>query len=422
MDRERELSAISEPIKPFLRGIVAVLLLAVLATTGLTWWRTAGLLQQNALAEARSFTDLIITTRSWSADHGGVWVVKGPGVDTNPLLARLGVSADATATDGRVFTLRNPALMTVQISEMLQDADGAVFRLTSLDPVDPNNASDEWERSALGSFADGASERWEFVDAADGGSLRYMRPLATEEECLRCHGAQGYEVGDIRGAVSVTVPMGDINRQAAANAVGIVLIGALTTAALVWFAFALTARLRRRLLATQAALVEAATTDPLTGLSNRRHVLDRLCEELERATRDEGSVGVLMLDIDHFKAVNDTYGHAAGDAVLSEIASRLAREMRPYDQLGRIGGEEFLIVAPGSTLEEAHALAERARATIAAAPVISSPHSIDVTASIGVTVSGAADCSGVDEILARADEAMYEAKDTGRNRVAERRA
>jgi diguanylate cyclase (GGDEF)-like protein len=417
MDHERAASHTSDPVRPFLRAIVAVLAVAVVATVGLTYWRTASLLRQSALAEARSFTDLIITTRSWNAQHGGVWVLKGPGVDTNPLLAELGVSADATTTDGRVFTLRNPALMTVQVSDMLSASDGAVFHLTSLKPIDPRNAADAWEHESLDEFAAGARERWSIMPSQNGGALRYMRPLVTEQDCLRCHGAQGYRVGDIRGAVSVVVPMTDLARQATANIFGILLIGVLATAALLWITITLTRRLRRRLDEAQAALVEAATTDPLTGLANRREVLDRLSAETERAKREGTSVGVLMLDIDHFKAVNDTHGHAAGDDVLAEIAARLSAAMRPYDTVGRIGGEEFLIVAPGSDLDEALALAERARERVSAEPVKTRDGEIAVTVSIGATIAGVAHGLGVDRTLARADAALYSAKKAGRDRV-----
>jgi diguanylate cyclase (GGDEF)-like protein len=420
MDHQNAMNSTPDPIRPFLRAIIAVVAVAVVATVGLTYLRTASLLRQSALAEARSFTDLIITTRSWNASHGGVWVLKGPGVGTNPFLTRLGVSADATATDGRVFTLRNPSLMTGEISEMLRDSDGAVFHLTSLKPIDPRNVADAWEHTSLEAFAAGAPERWTITPASNGGALRYMRPLVTEKDCLRCHGVQGYKVGDIRGAISVVVPMADMNRQATANIFGILFIGVLATAVLLWFTITLTRRLRRRLADAQAALVRAAATDALTGLANRREVLDRLGVENERARREGGSIGVLMLDIDHFKAVNDIHGHAAGDDVLVEIAARLSAEMRPYDVVGRIGGEEFLIVAPGSDLPEAAALAERVRSRVASEPLRTQEHEVAITISIGVTVTGGPGAEAIDRTLARADAALYAAKEAGRNRVVAR--
>ncbi len=178
----------------------------------------------------------------------------------------------------------------------------------------------------------------------------------------------------------------------------------------------------RRILSLQDGLIRAreelrfqATHDVLTGIWNRRAMLDLLQREIERASRSQGSTGLLMLDLDHFKNVNDTYGHQAGDAVLHEVARRVIQVIRSYDFLGRHGGEEFLVVLPGCDRTQTLQSAERIRSAIAASPVLADQDEIAVTASIGGTaVTGNA---SEKEILAVADAALYQAKNEGRNRA-----
>ncbi len=172
--------------------------------------------------------------------------------------------------------------------------------------------------------------------------------------------------------------------------------------------------LQRDLLEAQEKLRHQATHDALTGLWNRRALLDLLEKELERCRRTGCSMGILMLDVDHFKPVNDTLGHLAGDQVLKEIASRIAHATRGYDLSGRYGGEEFLILLPGCSREETHAGAERIRAAIAAEPFHVAGSAVTLTISIGATV--APQCAHTEtELLGLADLALYQAKSYGRN-------
>ncbi len=185
----------------------------------------------------------------------------------------------------------------------------------------------------------------------------------------------------------------------------------------------LRARLRvgNRILALQADLIESreklryqATHDGLTGVWNRSAVLDMFKREMERANRNEGPTGLLMLDLDHFKHVNDTHGHLAGDVVLKEAADRIVSVTRPYDIVGRYGGEEFLIVLPNCDIEQSRQTAERICAAIGETSIVADGAAVWVTASIGVT-SCAAHTLGEAQLLAKADAAMYEAKAAGRN-------
>jgi diguanylate cyclase (GGDEF)-like protein len=174
--------------------------------------------------------------------------------------------------------------------------------------------------------------------------------------------------------------------------------------------------LQMDLLRAREELRERANKDLLTMLPNRAAVFAALEKELSRCHRDHRTVGVILLDIDHFKKINDTYGHFAGDAVLRETAARLRLNMRPYDHVGRYGGEEFLIVLPNVDLEQAAHQAERLRAKLSASSMMVDGGEMQVSASFGVTVSDGSERSS-DIFVRVADQALYKAKASGRNCV-----
>jgi two-component system cell cycle response regulator len=174
--------------------------------------------------------------------------------------------------------------------------------------------------------------------------------------------------------------------------------------------------LQMDLLRAREELRERANKDLLTMLPNRSAIDTTLETEVSRCHRDRRTVGVILLDIDHFKRINDTYGHFTGDAVLRETAIRLRGNMRPYDQVGRYGGEEFLVVLPNCDLDQASNQAERMRARLHLAPMLVDGVEVSVSASFGVTVSDGSDRSP-DLFVRVADEALYRAKAGGRNCV-----
>jgi diguanylate cyclase (GGDEF)-like protein len=173
---------------------------------------------------------------------------------------------------------------------------------------------------------------------------------------------------------------------------------------------------------TKADLIQAqeslrfhAEHDALTGVLNRRAIRDVLRKELARCRRERNTLGIILGDVDHFKKVNDHYGHAAGDAVLVSVVQRITSVLRSYDALGRYGGEEFLIIVPNCDLAMAQKLAERVRTAIADEPMDLGNASAKITLSLGVTLGTAE--SDPEFLVAQADTAMYNAKRNGRNRL-----
>ncbi|MBI2891416.1 MAG: GGDEF domain-containing protein [Nitrospirae bacterium] len=161
-----------------------------------------------------------------------------------------------------------------------------------------------------------------------------------------------------------------------------------------------------------------ATRDPLTDLFNKHYLLEQLDAKLSAVSRYEEPLAVLMVDVDHFKKVNDTHGHVAGDAVLRGIAHRLMQAVRQEDLVCRFGGEEFVLVALKANAEAASVLAERVRSDIERRPFEFRTTTVQVTVSVGVCVLDPAERLTTETVLRRADEAMYHAKEAGRNRVA----
>jgi two-component system, cell cycle response regulator len=184
-------------------------------------------------------------------------------------------------------------------------------------------------------------------------------------------------------------------------------------------------RVGLRLLELEDNLVQAreamrfkATHDTLTGVWNRGAIMEAMDREINRSRREGRSLGVLIVDLDHFKSVNDTYGHLAGDHVLREVTKRMQADVRSYDAVGRYGGEEFLILLPGCDNTATREKAERLRSAIMQHPVETECRSLNITMSVGAVASGDWPKSTANQILQMADSALYRAKEEGRNRTA----
>jgi diguanylate cyclase (GGDEF)-like protein len=175
--------------------------------------------------------------------------------------------------------------------------------------------------------------------------------------------------------------------------------------------------LQRELIVSRDQLHHLAMHDSLTGVHNRRAIEDILVRELARSERSRRSIAVALADVDNFKVINDTAGHQAGDEVLREVAVRMTSGLRPYDMVGRFGGEEFLLVLPDSDRQSALALGERLIRAVSSLPVDTNRGPLGVTISVGVCGAGHGAPAPAETLIGCADRALYSAKKNGKNRV-----
>lgn len=178
-------------------------------------------------------------------------------------------------------------------------------------------------------------------------------------------------------------------------------------------------KIGERIISLEEHILRMARTDYLTGLLNRRAFMERMEGEISRAERENRGLGIVIADIDHFKEVNDCYGHQAGDQVLQEVARCLQRACRRYDFIGRYGGEEFIVGLPGADEDKTRLTAERIRTTIRQCRTILPERrgEVAVTVSLGVVALSPGQASSADELISVADTALYAAKNNGRDRV-----
>jgi len=393
---------------------VLIVLYTVLVYGGI-YFLTRTLLLDSVRSQADSYTSLVLDTRTWNASHGGVWVLKSADVPSNPFLAKLGIPADIDTVDGTTLTLRNHSTMTREISEISRSHRGVWFHLTARDYINPTNAPDDWERQALVRIDKGESTVEGISEIEGQRAYRVAAGLVVDPDCLQCHRDQGYRVGDTRGAVTVNVPMRQTDAALGWAAAALTVLGLLTMGISLFAVNFLASRMQRSIRDANAQLAEAAITDALTGVLNRGATLARLAEEFERSRRENQPLSVIMLDLDNFKRINDTYGHAAGDCALREFVVRVRASVRAYDVFGRVGGEEFLVVSPGTDAIEAQGLAERILDAVRSTP-IGCDELLTLTTSAGVAAILDTDAD-IDVMLARADAALYRAKHLGRDRV-----
>lgn len=178
-------------------------------------------------------------------------------------------------------------------------------------------------------------------------------------------------------------------------------------------------RTGERIIELEQRILKLATTDSLTGVLNRRAFFERMEQEIDRSLRENTSLSLILTDIDYFKKVNDRYGHQMGDTVLKRFTEQSLNSSRPYDFVGRYGGEEFVICLPGADISLSGSVAERMRSKVEEMKIMlpDASQSIRITASFGVTSFLMGSKEKVDSLIKRADNALYKAKSEGRNRV-----
>ncbi len=489
--------------------------------------------KQRALTTAKAFFQQVVISRQWNASHSGVYVPITTETQPNQYLPLQG--RDLTADNGLKLTKINPSYMTRQIAELAKkNENGIHFHLTSLKPIRPENKATEWEERWLKSFEQGVKEQSEFFENDTTTWFRYMAPLLTGSECLKCHAQQGYKEGDIRGALSVSLPYPAHTHlrlfvgYGSVAGLGLIFIFIGTTLfqrkqrlfdatfnspvptcltdknhtilmanESYWTEFgALPGHQKtikcyehrpgkschtadcpltrimggsnqyayetikekdgvsRHFIVTAKPLLDArgkavgcvesfqeiterkraeealeefnhklealSNTDGLTGIANRRRFDEVMAQEYARHARSGSELSLILLDLDHFKSFNDCYGHVRGDECLQQVARVMADCVgRPSDLAARYGGEEFVCILPETDCRGAVTIAEKIRRGIIARaiPHMESKVADCVTASLGVvTVLCTPDGSVVD-VITQADELLYRAKSSGRNRV-----
>ncbi len=411
----------STPLRGYVLRIAVFWTAAVVLSLVWNLANIRGNVLQLAHGQAQASFEKDVAYRLWVAMRGGVYV-PAELTPPNPLLEHV-KERDITTPGGKKLTLVNGAYMTREVHELANDMFGARAHITSLNPVRELNAPDEWERRALETFEKGAKEA-AALDDKDGKSyFRFMRPLVTDDNCMKCHRKHGYKVGDVRGGISVSIPMAPLwqaSRGAVlAVSVGHVILWAFGMAAVLLLSRRLREQVVRReqaeseLTETERRLDYLASFDTLTQLPNRALFHDRLSHALTRAKVGGGMVALLLIDLDHFKNINDTLGHAAGDRVIQIIAARLIVCAKEGDIVARLGGDEFAVVMEHFASEAAVEAEARRIIDALSAPLELDGRELFAGASIGVSLYPT-DGTDAGMLTMNADSALNLAKEKGR--------
>ena len=405
--------------RKFLIGAIVIISLAIFVIFLAFNMRAEELTVSMIHQQAKSLFKQVILIRRWVTGYGGVYVEVRPGVNPNPFLTSLpGLKVNIIDQDNnKQYTLRNPGLVTREMSQLSSEAEGYSFHVSSLKPVNTlTNSPDDFERTALLKFEAGVSEISTIEQRKEGPVYRYMAPLVYETPCNRCHSQQGYKLGDIRGGISISIPMKEVVAKMRVNRILTVASALLVLALLLGALAFINNRFMKALREAQEKLVNMATVDGLTGLLNRQAGLERVEEELSHHRRSGQPLACLLMDIDRFKKINDTYGHQAGDQVLASFGATLRRHTRKHDIVCRYGGEEFLLLLAETSLPAAQVTAEKIREVTSATTVSFNDRQISFTTSVGLALLQPEETA--ETMIARADTALYLAKNAGRNRVA----
>ena len=387
--------------------------IVVLCISGIVslFFITEKYIDEEIRTRAKSYISSILITRKWNAVHDGVYVLKKRGVESN----RFVIEPDLRSADGKVYTLKNPSVMTIEISQLSEKEGLFSYKLRSLNPINPANTPDDFETMALASFEHGAKESFHKMERGEKIEYRYMAPLPVTEECMKCHGAQGYKPGEIKGGISVTFDITALEKNLSYTKTLIIILGILSLVITAGVFMISVKKLKQSVDDSNKEIERLAVTDGLTGLYNRRYFFKKLDEEFERTRRYGQTLSLIIADIDNFKSYNDRYGHQAGDAILREVAGLIKKSCRETDTPARYGGEEFAIILPSATREGSSAMAEKLRHKVSEYGI--NGFDFNVTISIGIAVLTPEDAYSPTTLIYDADSALCRAKDEGKNRI-----
>jgi diguanylate cyclase (GGDEF)-like protein len=303
------------------------------------------------LIRAESLLERDILYRDWSAGHGGVYVPVSEKSPPNPHLEFL-PGRDVESVDGRQLTLVNPSYMTHQAFKLSNDAGGSLSKITSLKVLNPANAPDEWERQSLLKFEQGVDSVSGVVSIQGVQFVRTMRPFFVEEKCIKCHAAQGYKLGEIRGGISIAIPLRPALETAWHH--NVTTVGLF---ALLWIiGLCGLALLGYRLKCQSTLALESdqrrdqaemnlhflSNFDRRTNLPNRFMFDKHLQDSFQRVASQGGQVAVAAFELLNFKQIVDTFDHPTGDALLKIMAERLATLLPMEESIARFGEDRLL--------------------------------------------------------------------------------
>ena len=348
--------------------------------------------------------------RLWNARHGGVYVPVTEKSQPNKYLTpEITPQRDLTISPDLTLTMVNPAYMTRQVYELALQNNAISGHITSRSPINPINRADAWEEKALNAVEQGAMEYSETIIMDGQEYLRMLQPLWTEKACLKCHAFQGYKEGDLRGGISVSLPLaifydhGRIEHHAVYAIHFVIWAIGLMGISLGYIALARMEAARKK---AEQQIINLAHFDNLTGLVNRHLFQDRMTQALTMTNRQKKKLVLLYIDLDRFKAINDIYGHEAGDTVLQEVAGRLVASVRESDTVARVGGDEFVVVLQGiQDKQEAAPVAQKILSTMHH-PFLVKGREHSIGASIGISCFPD-DGENIDTLMKKADAAMY---------------
>lgn len=360
------------------------------------------------LLSAKNYAEFILLARHWNATNNGVYVPITKQTATPTGLKQL-PKKDLITQDGQKLALVTPTYMTRQFSEIASEAKGVQFRLTTLSPHNIENTPEPFEEDILRSFQRGQTHEYH---REEEHFFYYLTALPTRSSCISCHNELGYHDQGRNSGISIRIPYDNSVpfMPIARNHLLIYLAG------LAGLAIAFT-QLRK----AYHTIEQQAITDATTNIPNKRAFSQQFEREFSRSIRSQKTLALILCDIDYFKAYNDSYGHHQGDSCLHKVAQAIATTPeRPGDFFARYGGEEFVLLLPETDLQGAQFVAEKIRQKILSMKIChqNSSTSDYVTASFGVAVCQQGECTQKDQLFIQADEALYKAKNLGRNIVA----
>lgn len=321
----------SANLKKYLWTLVLIWTAGIIASLGWNIYQ----LRQSILNVARTSAEISynkdLIYRRWVSKQGGVYVPVSEMTPANPYLK---VPNRDITIPGLSLTLVNPAYMTRQVNELAMELNDFQGHITSLNPIRPENRPDPWETEALKTFEQGSNESVSIEMTSGREYFRFMHPFVTEKACLKCHADQGYKEGDIRGGISVSIPMEPLRAIERSRMTELSIAhGLLWIIGLVGIG-AGTRRLQGQALVREKLeddLRRLSITDPLTGLHNRRGFLSLAGQQLKLSDRTKRRLILFFADLDDLKRINDVLGHEEGDKALIETASAFRETFRASD-------------------------------------------------------------------------------------------